>query len=88
MVEQIKDLLLLVVTIGTYASYVPQIVKLYKTKSSDDLSVLSWILWVSSSKAYFIYAVLTGGFWLVFASLSELILMIIVLVLTIKYRKT
>ena len=32
-----------------YISYMPQIIKILKTKSSEDISVTSWILYVTGS---------------------------------------
>lgn len=87
MVSIIKDGLMLFVSITTYVSFVPQIVKLYNTKRSEGISIHSWILWVSSSFAYLIYSLLEGGFGLIFASVSEFILTAWVLILTYKYRK-
>lgn len=48
------------VTICTYISYVPQLVKLFRTKKSEDLSVASWILWTISSLANLIYSIVLG----------------------------
>lgn len=33
-----------IVTICTYVSYIPQIVKLIRTRSSEDISVASWVM--------------------------------------------
>ncbi|MDQ8759078.1 PQ-loop repeat-containing protein [Streptococcus ruminantium] len=87
MKDYIKDGLMFFVSFTTYVSFVPQIVKLYKTKCSEDISVFSWVLWVSSSFAYLIFSLLEGGFGLVFASGSEFVLTTWVLVLSWTYRK-
>lgn len=50
------NILLGVVSVCTIISYLPQIVKLIRTKKSEDLSVQSWVLWVLSSLCYTIYA--------------------------------
>ena len=42
--EIILQITMLIVIVCTYISYVPQIIKLIKTKSGDDLSITSWIL--------------------------------------------
>ena len=36
--------MILQITMWTYISYVPQIIKLIKTKKADDLSIASWVL--------------------------------------------
>ena len=74
------------VTICTYISYIPQIVKLIKTKKSEDLSVLSWCLWSVSSLSNLIYSIVLGRLELIIASLSEFLMIIITLVLTIWYN--
>ena len=52
------NILLGIVSFCTFISYFPQIVKLIKTKKSEDLSVQSWILWVTSSLAYTLYHII------------------------------
>ena len=85
-----KEIILIVtmwiVTICTYISYVPQIVKLIKTKKSEDLSITSWILWSISSLANLIYSILLGRVELIIASVSEFLLILVTLILTIYYE--
>lgn len=73
------------VTICTYISYVPQIVKLIKTKKSEDLSILSWLLWTVSSFANLLYSLVLNRSELIIASVSEFLLIVITLVLTVYY---
>lgn len=42
--EMILQITMWIVIICTYISYVPQIIKLIKTKKADDLSIASWVL--------------------------------------------
>ena len=85
-----KEIILIVtmwiVTICTYISYVPQIVKLIKTKKSEDLSIASWCLWSISSLANLVYSIVLGRWELVIASISEFLLILVTLVLTIWYN--
>lgn len=87
MINLVKDICMLFVSIATYVSFIPQIIKLIRTKKSDDLSFSSWLIWWLSSLAYLIFSLLEGGFGLIFSSLSEMILTAIVFGLSIKYRK-
>lgn len=41
--------LLLVYTICESIAYIPQVVKLVKTKSADDLSITTWLIWFFSA---------------------------------------
>lgn len=83
----LANVLLGIVSICTLISYLPQTVKLIKTKKSNDLSVYSWILWVVSSLSYTLYAFLcTQEFMLKFETTLELTFCILILVLAIKYK--
>ena len=63
----LENILLTIVSICTFVSYFPQIVKSLRTKKADDLSIGSWILWVVSSISYTLYAFLcTDSFMLIF----------------------
>ena len=82
------NILLGIVSICTFISYLPQTLKLIKTKKSEDLSIQSWILWVVSSVSYTLYAVIVSkDFMLIFETSLELTFCLIILVLAIKYRK-
>ena len=85
--NMVGNILLAIVSICTFISYFPQTVKLIKTKKSNDLSIQSWILWVTSSLAYTIYAIIVSkDFMLIFETSLELAFCIIILILAIKYR--
>lgn len=82
------NILLTIVSICTFLSYLPQTIKLIKTKKSEDISIKSWILWVVSSFSYTIYAVIVShDFMLIFETSLELLFCLIILCLSIKYRK-
>ena len=81
------NILLLIVSICTLISYLPQTIKLLKTKKSEDISISSWILWVTSSLAYTLYAIMVSNdFMLIFETLLELVFCLIILILSIIYR--
>jgi len=81
------NVLLGIVSICTFISYFPQTIKLLKTKKSSDLSIQSWILWVTSSFAYTVYAiVVSGDFMLIFETGLELFFCLVILGLAIRYR--
>lgn len=83
----VGNILLGIVSICTFISYFPQTMKLIKTKKSSDLSIQSWILWVTSSLAYTIYAILVSkDFMLIFETSLELSFCLIILMLAIRYR--
>ena len=83
----VGNILLGIVSICTMISYLPQTIKLIKTKKSSDLSKNSWILWVVSSFSYTLYAVLCSkDFMLIFETSLELFFCLIILLLAVKYR--
>ena len=81
------NILLGIVSLCTMISYLPQTIKLIKTKKSSDLSINSWILWVVSSLSYTLYAILCNrDFMLIFETSLELFFCFIILFLSIKYK--
>ena len=82
------NILLGIVSLCTLISYLPQTIKLLKTKKSNDISIISWILWVVSSFSYTLYALLVSkDFMLIFETSLELTFCIIILILSVIYRK-
>lgn len=81
------NVLLGLVSICTMISYLPQAIKLIKTKKSNDLSIDSWILWVVSSLSYTLYAVFySKEFMLIFETSLELFFCLFIMILAIKYK--
>lgn len=75
-------------SICTFISYFPQIVKLLKTKSSNDLRINSWLLWVISSTAYTLYAIIfSKDVFMIFETSLELFFCLTILLLAVIYRK-
>ena len=84
----IGDVLLGIVSLCTLVSYLPQAIKLIKTQESNDLSTTSWIIWVVSSFSYLLYAFLCSNeFMLKFETVLEFSFCLLILILTIYYRK-
>ena len=88
MKEVLALILLLIYTVCEYTAYIPQIVKLIKTKSADDLSIASWLTWVVAGVCYLVYVLLESPeAGVVYIASMNLIFMIIVCVLTLHYQK-
>lgn len=80
--------LLFLYTVCEYAAYVPQMVKLIKTKSADDLSITSWLTWVLAGVCYLLYVLLEcpeAG--VIFVASMNLIFLVTVSLLTAYYQK-
>jgi MtN3 and saliva related transmembrane protein len=65
---------------------VPQIYKLYQTKSSKDISIHFLIIGITSGLMWLIYAINEGNIPVLLFGISEVILLGMVLFLTYKYR--
>ena len=84
---EFKELILLYITIAGFISYTPQILRLLKTKSSDDCSIASWVIWNINSSLYLIYLLLENvNIWLKLSQLLEVILITITTILVILFR--
>ena len=85
--NMLGNVLLGAVSLCTIISYLPQTIKLIRTKKSDDISATSWVLWVTSSLLYVLYAILCSkDLMLIFETLLEFSFCLSILLLTIKYR--
>ena len=83
----LANVLLSIVSICTLISYGPQITQLIISKSSEDLSISSWVVGTISYLAYVLYAYLcTRDNMLKFTSMLELVLSLMVLILIVFYR--
>ena len=89
MKETIALVLLLVYTVCEYAAYVPQLVKLIKTKSADDLSIMTWLTWVAASICYLMYILLEcPDIGVIFVASMNIIFVMSVCILTTYYQKS
>ena len=80
-------ILLFIYTVCEYTAYVPQILKLIKTRSADDLSISTWLTWVFAGICYLLYVLLESPEpGVVFVALMNLIFVSSVCVLTIYYQ--
>lgn len=84
----LENILLGIVSICTFISYFPQLLKCMKSKELEDLSIGSWVLWVVSSLSYTLYAFLcTDSFMLIFETCLELFFCVVIMIYAIKYRE-
>ena len=80
--------LISIVTFLEIFAYMPQIIKLFKTKSAEDLSIASWLTWVISDVCYLVYVLMESPeIGVVFTASLSLFLVIFVFVLTMYYQK-
>ncbi len=67
-------------------TFLPQVIKTYKSKSSKDISLLMFIIAAVSTSLWLIYGLLIGSFSLIFTNIIVVSLSIVMLFLKIKYN--
>ena len=88
MKEIIALSMLAVYTVLELVSYIPQIVKILKTKHADDLSLTSWFVWMTTEISYLTYVLLeTPQFGVIFIGMLDLSFTMTVFLLTRYYQK-
>ena len=81
-------MLLSVYTIIEFIGYMPQVIKLLKTKSAKDLSLTSWFLWVVAALCYLIYVLMESPeAGVIFIASFNLTFISLVFFLTLFYQK-
>jgi len=66
-------------------TFLPQVIKTYKSKSSKDVSLVMFILAAVSTSLWLVYGILIGSFSLIFTNVIVLFLSIVMLYLKIKF---
>jgi len=83
----ISNGILFICTIFGFTSFLPQIIKTIKIKKSDDISVLSWVIWIITYILFTIYAfVFTVDIVLFIFTALEGMICLFTLLICLKYR--
>ena len=83
----VSAVILLVVTGIGLVSFLPQIIKTIRTKKSNDIAVLSWVIWILSYTLMAIYAFcFTSDPVLFIIELTEGGVCLFTLLICLKYR--
>ena len=77
----------------TIAAVLPQWLKLYRTRSSQDISVLSWLIWTLASLVSLFYATcqvcfLSVGHSLLIATATSVVTNVITLIMILAFRSS
>lgn len=67
-------------------TFLPQVVKTYKSKSTKDVSLAMFVIAAVSTTLWLVYGILISSFSLTFTNAIVLLLSLIMLYLKIKYR--
>ena len=87
MKDTILFILMTVITIAAYIGYIPQIITLLRTKKSDNISIMSWVIWLISMICGLAYSIILLRSEMIMCYASEFILSLIIFYLILKYRK-
>ena len=81
-------ILLSIYTVLEFVAYMPQIIKLLKTKRADDLSLMSWFVWITADLSYLAYVLLESPqAGVIFIAVLDLVFLISVFLLTRYYQR-
>ncbi|NQU84033.1 MAG: SemiSWEET transporter [Parcubacteria group bacterium] len=67
-------------------SFVPQVFKIYKTKQTKDLSLITFTLFFLGVLLWLIYGVLINELPIILANTATLIIIFIILVMKVRYK--
>ncbi len=71
----------------TTLSFVPQVIRVYKTKSGRDISAWMMLLLASGTMLWLIYGILIGGVPIVAANAVTFTLVVIIFILKLYYAR-
>jgi MtN3 and saliva related transmembrane protein len=83
----VADSIGMVAAVLTTIAYVPQVVKIYRTKSARDVSFRMFSLLSTGVSLWLVYGIMTRSAPLIFANLVTLALSLIILGLKMKYER-
>lgn len=77
----------LIAAFCTTIAFVPQVLKLWKTKSADDLSLSMFVIFSTGVALWLVYGLLISDVPVILANTVTLLLCLIILVLRQKYHR-
>jgi MtN3 and saliva related transmembrane protein len=90
MLEAYAEILAILATlVGSISSlaYFPQAYKMYKRKSSSDISMVSYGIWTASTVIWFLYAISISNYPLITTSTLGLFGITSIIIMYFKYNK-
>ena len=70
----------------TTISFLPQVIKVYKTKSTKDISLYMFLIFTIGTFCWLIYGILESSLPIIMANTITLILSVIILLYKIKFK--
>ncbi|MDD4308452.1 MAG: SemiSWEET transporter [Thermoplasmata archaeon] len=70
----------------TTISFIPQIIKIYKTKDAKDLSILMFLIFSLGVLLWLTYGIVIGELPIIIANCVTLFFIVVILAMKIRYR--
>ena len=70
----------------TTVSFVPQVVKMWTTKSADDFSLVMLLIWCTGISCWVVYGVLLNAVPIILWNVSTLLLAVAILIMKLKFK--
>ena len=70
----------------TTVSLVPQVVKMWTTKSADDFSLVMLLIWCTGISCWVVYGVLLNAVPIILWNVSTLLLAVAILIMKLKFK--
>ena len=69
----------------TTIAFLPQVIQVVKTKSTDDISLVMYVVFITGVAFWLLYGILLGAWPVIFANIVTFILALIVLVMKLRH---
>jgi MtN3 and saliva related transmembrane protein len=84
--DQLLGLLVSVVGIATGGAYVPQAVRIWKRKSSDDVSIVTYLLFLGGQAIYLVYGIRIAQWPLIVGMAANMVGNLVVILSALRFR--
>jgi len=69
----------------TTISFLPQVIKIYKTKNTRDLSLWTFVIFLVGVCCWLLYGILIGEVPVIIANLMTMVLIIYIIIMKLRY---
>lgn len=84
---EFKEIILAYITLVGFISYFPQIVRMIKQRSSKNMSIITWLMWMGNAALYLLYLILSDvNKWLIASQVLEVVLIALTLITVLFFR--
>lgn len=73
--------------LGTTLAFVPQLIRVWRTRSADDISLSTYVLFMIGIALWIVYGLRIGSFPVIAANSASLVLAAAVLAGTLRFRR-